>query len=60
MINSIKALRRWCLAMCDNGESHSYLKKGSIEGECHPSGCGNKDVRRRNDVFLGSFDSDNL
>ena len=36
------------------------MKKGSFEGECHPLECGNKDARRRNDAFLGSFDSDNL
>jgi len=29
----------------------SYLKKGTLDGECHPSRCGNKDVRRRNDAF---------
>ena len=28
-----------------------YLKKGSFEGECHPSGCDNKNAGGRNDAF---------
>jgi len=51
MISNSKALRTRHLAMCDNGESHFYLKKGSFEKECHPSRCGNKNARGRNDVF---------
>ena len=29
----------------------SYLKKGSFDGKCHPSGCGNKNARGRRNAF---------